>query len=240
MQLYFIRHAESINNYNRRVTGSSKGRSDDPELTPTGKEQAKLLAEFLTNNYSPTPIPERDFQNVKGFNFTHLYSSLMIRSVITATFISQALKLPLTAWVDIHECRGLYLRHDRTDESIATEGKNRSYFIANHPELILPDYLGEKGWWNRPVEEKEQWFVRAKLVFQELLEKHGNTNDRVAIVSHGGFYNCFLATVLNFPPEHCFSFILNNAAISRIDFEGGKVRLCYLNRVDFLSKDLIT
>ncbi|MFB2935189.1 histidine phosphatase family protein [Aerosakkonemataceae cyanobacterium BLCC-F154] len=240
MQLYFIRHAESTNNYNRRVRGSSKGRSDDPELTATGKEQAQILAEFLRNNYSPIPVLERDFQNARGFHFTHLYSSLMIRSVITGTFISQALNLPLTAWVDIHECRGPYIRDDRTDETIATEGKNRAYFTANHPELILPDYLGEKGWWNRPAEETEQWFVRAKLVFQELLEKHGNSDDRVAIVSHGGFYNCFLATVLNFPPGHCFSFILNNAAISRIDFEGGKIRLIYLNRVDFLPKDLIT
>ncbi|MBE9228679.1 histidine phosphatase family protein [Phormidium sp. LEGE 05292] len=240
MQLYFIRHAESTNNYNRRVTGSSKGRSDDPELTATGQEQAQLLAQFLRNNYSSIPVLERDFQNARGFNFTHLYSSLMIRSVITGTFISQAINLPLKAWVDIHECRGPYFRDDQTDEPIATEGKNRAYFTANHPELILPDYLGEKGWWNRPVEETEQWFVRAKMVFQELIEKHGNSNDRVAIVSHGGFYNCFLATVLNFPPGHCYSFILNNAALSRIDFDNGKVRLCYLNRVDFLPKHLIT
>ncbi|HEY9301135.1 MAG TPA: histidine phosphatase family protein, partial [Phormidium sp.] len=161
MQLYFIRHAESINNYNKRLTGSSKGRSDDPELTATGKEQAKLLAEFFRNNYSHTSVPERDFQNARGFNFTHLYSSLMIRSVVTGTLISQALNLPLTAWVDIHECRGPYFRDNQTDEPIATEGKNRPYFTANYPEFILPDYLGEKGWWNRPVEETEQWFFRA-------------------------------------------------------------------------------
>jgi 2,3-bisphosphoglycerate-dependent phosphoglycerate mutase len=240
MQLYFIRHAESTNNYNRRLTGSSKGRSDDPELTTTGKKQAQFLAEFLCNNYSATPVVERDFQNTKGFHFTHLYSSLMIRSVATGTFISQALNLPLTAWVDIHEWGGTYFRDDQTDERIATEGKNKAYFTANYPALILPDSLGEKGWWNRPVEETEQLLVRAKLVFQELLEKHGDTDDRIAIVSHGGFYTYFLATVLNFPAGHCYSFILNNAAISRIDFENGKVRLCYLNRVDFLPKDLIT
>lgn len=240
MQLYFIRHAESTNNYNRRVTGSSKGRSDDPELTATGQKQAQLLAEFLRNNYSTTSVPERDFQNATGFNFTHLYSSLMIRSVVTGTLISQAINLPLTAWVDIHECRGPYFRDDLTNEPIATEGKNRAYFAANFPELILPDYLGEVGWWNRPVEETEQWFLRAKTVIQELLEKHGNKDDRVAFVSHGGFYNCFLATLLNFPTGHYYSFILNNAAISRIDFENDKVRLCYLNRLDFLPKELIT
>jgi len=240
MQLYFIRHAESINNYNLRVTGSSKGRSDDPELTEIGHQQAKLLAEFLQKNATTNVRPERDYQNATGFNFTHLYSSLMIRSILTATSISETVNLPLVAWEDIHECRGTYIWDEKMEQRIATSAKNRPYFEANFPKLILPDYLGETGWWNRPVEEPEQWFVRAKRFLQDLLARHGNTNDRVIIVSHGGFYNCFLEVVLNLSEKNNFSFVLNNAAISRIDFAENKVRLCYLNRVDFLPKDLIT
>lgn len=240
MQLYFIRHAESTNNSRRRVTGSSKGRSDDPELTDTGWQQAELLAQFFKENSSATVPLERDFQNAAGFSFTHLYSSLMIRSVVTGTLISKAVNLPLVAWEDIHECRGLYVWDETKDERIGSEGKNRAYFEANYPDFVLPTALGEKGWWNRPVEEPEQWFVRGKRFWQELLERHGNTNDRVAIVSHGGFFHCFLSNILNLPSGNSYFFVLNNAAISRLDFEDGRITLCYLNRVDFLPKDLIT
>ncbi|MCA1554236.1 MAG: histidine phosphatase family protein, partial [Chloroflexi bacterium] len=96
MQLYFIRHAQSLNNHLWDQTGDSTGRSEDPELTPTGWKQAELLAAFVSRSAAravwrwadATPT---DFDpatgvntppltwgqlthNVQGFGLTHIYA----------------------------------------------------------------------------------------------------------------------------------------------------------------------
>jgi len=75
---------------------------------------------------------------------------------------------------------------------------------------------------------------------ETLLSKHGGQDDHVAIISHGGFFNVFIGTLLGLPEENPFWFYLNNASISRFDFIHGEVRLTYLNRLDFMPRELIT
>ena len=53
MQFYFIRHGQSENNALWERTGSSEGRSEDPELTALGHRQAKRLAQFLRQVRTP-------------------------------------------------------------------------------------------------------------------------------------------------------------------------------------------
>jgi len=236
MQLYFIRHGQSENNELWMSTGSHEGRSEDPGLTEVGRRQAEFLAQFLSQPASASS----DFQNVAGFGITHLYTSLMVRAVATGTIIANALDSPLVAWEDLHEWGGIYLRDEQTDERVGLPGRNRAYFETHYPDLVLPDYLGEDGWWNRPFEEPEPRLPRAKRVLHDLLERHGGTDDRVAVVSHGGFYNYLLAVILNLPEREDHWFALNNAGLSRIDFDEEEIRLIYLNRVDFLPKELIT
>jgi broad specificity phosphatase PhoE len=47
--------------------------------------------------------------------------------------------------------------------------------------------MGEEGWWNRPFEAELHRPERARRVLVELLQRHGGSNDRVAMVSHGAF-----------------------------------------------------
>jgi 2,3-bisphosphoglycerate-dependent phosphoglycerate mutase len=256
MQFYFIRHAQSVNNVLWERTGSSIERSEDPELTEVGRRQAECLARFLSRT-DPTlrqalrPAQDRaqdtaaavndgDIHNVAGFGITHLYSSLMVRAVATGAIIAQALHLPLAAWEDLHEVGGIYWKDEETEERIGQAGRNRAYFEAHYPDLVLPDSLGEDGWWNRPFEEPEQRPLRAQRFWRGLLERHGRTDDRVAVVSHGGFYQYLMAAVLNLPGREGYWFALNNAAITRIDFHEERIGLVYLNRVDFLPKELVT
>jgi len=236
MQLYFIRHGQSENNALWMSTNSHEGRNEDPGLTEVGRRQAEFLAQFLSQPASASS----DLQNVAGFGITHLYTSLMVRSVATGTIIANALDLPLVAWEDLHEWGGIYLRDEQTDERTGLPGRNRAYFEQHFPDLALPDSLGEEGWWNRPFEEPELRLPRAKRALHDLLDRHGHTDDRVAVVSHGGFYNYLLAVILNLPEREDHWFALNNAGLSRIDFDEEEIRLIYLNRVDFLPKELIT
>lgn len=241
MQFYFIRHAQSENNLLWINTGSSKGRSADPDLTARGRQQAEHLARFLCGSAAAPPTTY-DNQNIAGFGITHLYCSLMLRAVETGVTVARALALPLIAWTDIHECGGIWIHpnDDETAEKQGLAGNDRAFFTARYPELVLPNSLDGAGWWNRPFEERAQRPERARRVLRELLERHGQTDDRVAFISHGGFYHHFIAALLELPQTEGYWFILNNVAITRIDFNEHGVDLTYMNRVDFLPKELIT
>jgi 2,3-bisphosphoglycerate-dependent phosphoglycerate mutase len=239
MELYFIRHGQSENNLMYASTGASNGRSQDPELTETGRRQAESLARFLHHSDTSSIVKQPDHQNIVGFGITHLYTSLMVRAVATGTVIARALNLPLVAWEDLHETGGIYLDDVPTGTHVGQPGKDRAYFQANYPQLVLPESLGDAGWWNRPFEEREQRPVRSQRVVRDLLARHGGREDCVAVISHGGFYNVLLRTIFQVEREDCW-FGLNNAAITRIDFNADGVALEYMNRIDFMPKDLVT
>jgi 2,3-bisphosphoglycerate-dependent phosphoglycerate mutase len=240
MQLYYIRHGQSGNNLLWEQTGSNAGRSVDPELSPLGQQQAVLLADFIKSRGQGVEKREIDFQNVAGFNLTHIYTSLMIRAVATAQPIARALGLPLVAWKDLHETGGIYQENKETGEFTGMPGKNRAYFEGWYPDLVLPADLGPAGWWNRSHETPEERFPRAKRVLAELLKLHGGTEDRVALVSHGGFYQYFMEAIMGLPEVKYHWFGLSNTAISRIDFNSPEITIVYLNQVDFLPHSLIT
>ena len=239
MQLYFIRHAQSLNNARWEQTGSNIDRHMDPELTETGGRQAEILAQFLNQEFLDPIASSEDFQNRSGFHLTHVYTSLMERAVCTGTTIAEVLGLPLVAWVDLHESGGLYQENEGTGELEGQPGPNRTYFEQHHPNLVYPLGLGEAGWWSKPFEENEERPARARRVLAELITRHGSSEDRVAFVSHGGFYNYFLMAILGLSGKDGFWFLMHNTAISRFDFVDDRVIVVYQNRVDFLPQELI-
>jgi 2,3-bisphosphoglycerate-dependent phosphoglycerate mutase len=246
MQFYFIRHAQSANNHLWDQTGSNRGRSEDAELTPRGLRQAELLAAYLGQSNPAAFIPAapgyaRDAQNRAGFGLTHLYTSLMVRAVNTGTIVAQALGLPLVGWLDWHEGGGVYLEDEDTGERAGLPGNDRAYFAEHFPACILPDDFPDSGWWNeRPYESHEERQARAQRVLQGLLERHGGTEDRVAVISHGNFYNYFIGALLGMPVREGYWLLMNNAAITRVDFRPQETVLTYCNRADFLPGELIT
>jgi 2,3-bisphosphoglycerate-dependent phosphoglycerate mutase len=226
MQLFFIRHGQSANNLLYATTGSDIGRDSDPILTETGYQQAALLADYLAR---------------ESFNLTHLYTSLMVRSVSTGMVLADRMGLGIVAWPDLHEEGGIYLS-DGQGNRVGQPGKDRMYFETHFPKLILPETLNSAGWWNRPYEEIEERPARARRFLQELLTRHGGTDHRVAVISHGGFYNLVLNALLNLPEKNWVWFILNNTAITRIDFSSDpdRIEFVYHNHTRFLPNQLIT
>lgn len=247
MQLYFIRHAESENNALYARTGSWIGRKPDPSLTDTGREQALRLADYLARNHRPEPNGDPDIHNHQGYHLTHLYCSLMERSVLTGMALAEALGLPLIAWEEIHEHGGIFDRDETTEEPIGLPGRNRAELLDRFPVLGVPEHVQEKGWWNRPFERWEDMSARAEQFLHALLDKHGDTEDQVAIISHGGFYQAFLGAIVGMPLPRTGRetiprvwFAINNTAISRIDFTKRGANPTYLNRVDHLPVELVT
>ena len=243
MHFYFIRHGQSENNLRWAQSSSYDGRVADPALTAAGELQAEHVASFLA---APDSVGTFAGADVQGFHITHIYTSLMERAVATGHRIAEALDLPLLGWVDIHETGGMFLYDEETDTHTPKPGRGRSYLLAHYPRLILPDEVTDAGWWNRPFEPKVDRAPRARRVLAELLQKHGESDDGVAFVSHGGFFNYLLRATLALPerdPEESVDavwFAANNASITHIAFDGDQRVLMYLNRMDFLPSDLIT
>ncbi len=247
MHLYIIRHAESANNELYATTGSATGRHPDPPLTERGHRQAQLVARYLAARPdTPSTNPYARRHNRGGFDLTHLYCSLMVRAVVTGGYIAEATGLPLQAWPEIHERGGLH-DVDTAGEVIGVPGPGRAYFLAEYPALILPDTLAEAGWWSRPKETAEEWTPRARAVLAELLARHGNSDDRVGLVTHGGFFHSFMEALLERhhytrPPagERSLWFSLANTAISCIELTPERARIQYFNRVDHLPDELLS
>jgi 2,3-bisphosphoglycerate-dependent phosphoglycerate mutase len=243
VNFYFVRHGQSQNNLLWAQSDSYDGRVADPELTATGKQQAKRVARFMA---APDSAATFVREGVRSFRITHIYTSLMERAVATGHEIAEALDLPLLTWIDIHETGGLFLYDEETDVRTSESGHSRSYLLEHYPRLILPDTVTEAGWWNRPFESKEERAPRARKVLSELVQRHGESDDGVVFVSHGGFFNYLLRAIFGLPeraPDKDFDdvwFAANNTSITHIVFNSDQRVLTYLNRTDFLPVDLLT
>ncbi len=136
MQLYFIRHGQSINNAN--TENKDYLEHSDPYLTEIGKQQAKLLAHYLKEHQTITDPESWNSQNQFGFGITHIYCSLMERAAETASYTARALgNVPFETWVDIHEEGGIYARKEENRFN-GLPGKPRSFFEENFPDLKHP------------------------------------------------------------------------------------------------------
>jgi 2,3-bisphosphoglycerate-dependent phosphoglycerate mutase len=249
MQLYILRHAQSANNHLYTTTNSSVGRQADPPLTELGHRQAQLLARRLAAPAAGEIGFHPMRHNRHGFGLTHLYTSLMLRAIVTASYVAEATGLPLHAWPEAHEWGGLHTIDEASGAEVGVPGPDRAFFAAQFPHLHLPEALGATGWWgDRGREQPEEFLPRARRVWAELLARHGDTDDRVALVTHGGFFQSLIAAVVpaegtlgapGLALEH-LRFAISNVSISRIDVKEGVARVLYTNQVDFLPDDLIT
>lgn len=247
MRLYLIRHCESENNALWARTGSGDGRSADPLLTPKGVQQADILAAYLAASREQSSAPFEGGPLRGGLVITHLYASLMQRAIQTGLAISGALDLPLTAWPEIHERGGIYLKNPQTGEEEGFPGPARAFFETNYPDLQLPASLNDQGWWNRPYEQRDAALGRAAMVLQTLMERHGATDDHVCLVTHGGFTQSLLQILFDisadgsqFSGERFVWLKFNNGAITRIDITAEVLRLGYLNFIDYMPGALLT
>jgi 2,3-bisphosphoglycerate-dependent phosphoglycerate mutase/probable phosphoglycerate mutase len=167
----------------------------------------------------------------------------MHRALQTAQPIGQALDLTPEVWVDLHEHGGIYLDHGPDGGLVGYPGKTRAEILAEFPNYLLPETVTEEGWWNRGHEDWPACQGRAIRVagqLRELAEQIG-PNERVAMVSHGGFLAVLLKALLNHLPAADIFYHHFNTAITRIDFRSnGKLDVRYLNRIPHLSPDLVS
>lgn len=229
MRLYIIRHGQSTNN----ALADPRDRVQDPDLTPLGHEQARLLAEYLRSD-------RRDPKAWGDPPITRLFCSPMRRALQTAQPLGEALGLRPEVWVEIHESGGIYLDHGEHGGVMGYPGMTRQEMLQEFPNYVLPEAVTERGWWDG---EKEDWpacQARAIRVAQQLLQ-WTDLDEHVALVSHGGFIDALIKALLNqLPGQHVF-YHHANTGVTRIDLQPeGYLDLRFLNRVDHLPISHIT
>jgi len=244
MELYLIRHGQSTNN----ALADINARTRDPDLTDLGRQQAKLVAEHLTSGISPevaiaNGVEDTHVSPKRGYGLTKLYCSPMRRALQTTQPISDALGLTPEVWLDIHEKGGIYLDHGKEKGCVGYPGMTRCEILAEFPDYLLPDEITSGGWWKNGYEDWPACQGRAIKVMHQLRDwaSNGRVDERIALVSHGGFMDALLKALCDQLPSKHIWYHHFNTAITRIDFrESGGLSLRFMNRVEHLSPQLVS
>ena len=217
MDLYLIRHGQSINN-------KGDNHVDFPELTDLGYKQAYLAGKAL-----------------KDINPVKLYCSPMLRAVQTAQKIGSVINFDPQIIVELHEGGGV----DTLAPGKRIDGLKRSEILESCPNAILPETVTEKGWQLHQAHTKEEGvrLIRKNMekVINFLMENHYDQEDKVAIITHGRSGSILISTVLGMPPDRDYArFGQNNCGISLIRISSDVTRLVFLNRIDHMPIEYVT
>ena len=221
MELYLIRHGQSVNNV------GDLPRVVEPPLTGLGEKQAQRAGESL-----------------KGEGITRLYCSPMLRALQTAKIIGDILNLAPHVFVGLHEWGGMW-EGQTSEDAVQRPGLNRSEMKETCPNVVLPDGVTDQGWWFGEWEGDEA-IIRlahenAMGFVAHLKVQHPETAERVAAVSHGGSGSSLISVIFGLPPDANYDrFSQNNTAISKIRMTPNRTHLRYLNRIDHLPPEAVT
>jgi 2,3-bisphosphoglycerate-dependent phosphoglycerate mutase len=236
MLLYIIRHAQSTNN----ALDDQRYRVADPMLTEAGCRQAELLAEHLARGSGRIAKVNNLAPPARGYDIGRLYCSPMRRALQTALPVSRVLGLAPRVWIDIHEYGGIW--QDAGDQSgiRGFPGMTRNEIEAEFPGFVLPEEVTEHGWWRGQQEEAETFVARAAWVV-DTLHTWAESDEPVAIITHGAFIDGLLNSLLKVARVQPVYYHHDNTGITLIDFRrNGKLSIRFLNRLDHLPLELIT
>ena len=150
----------------------------DSPLSPRGEAQARAVADQL---------------RIEQTN--HILSSPLLRSLATAHIIADILDIAsVDVWFDLREA------WDDPYRSV-----QRAELQQRFPRAVLPATMLDAGWEHPGDKTYVSFFARATSVLQEIKARFAH-QDRVVIVTHGGFANALLHTILQVAPttpHHC-------------------------------------
>ena len=245
-KLYLVRHAQSANNAVWNGSDFHPQRHPDPEITDLGHRQSERLAQHLSHPEAEPRQHPFESDSTPDFGLSHVYCSLMTRSILTAEYIAEACRLELHALADIFEKYGIY-DFDESGERVGLPGPGRDYFDDRFPRLNLPAEFRDDGWWSRDAEDETAFLVRMRLVVERVRDRLAGSDDVIALVAHGDFIDQFVNDLMgvdrhrhNYANHWVANWAFHNTSISRIDFVDGSHNVVYLNRIDHLPNDMVS
>ena len=218
MEIYLIRHAQSLNN------ALPEQRVADPPLTELGRHQASRLAPSVTS-----------------LGLTRLICSPFRRTLETAEFIRSSTKLSPEVWVELHERGGCVAGID-PETTVGRPGMTRNEIKAEFPQFQVPDQIDGVGWWkSKPTETLEEAYARAQAIVSRIKDEFARTDECVAFITHGDFKTLMLACFFSEPLPTCDPLsVIHNTGTSKLVLTPDATVLEYVNQVDHLNPDLVS
>ena len=220
MELYFVRHGQAGINDESPVK-----RVEDAPLTPLGRRQAELVAEWLA------PL-----------GLTRLICSPFRRALETCDRIRAATGLKPEVWTDLHEQGGCIVEVDGSYYE-GRPGMTRSDIAAEFPDFILPDDIDERGWWRgRPAESFAESQERALRVARRIGARLAGPRERAALIFHGTFIKVLTGSILQLPvtEEKWWLGEVFNTAVAKLIDRSTTYQLDRYNSPCHLPGDMVT
>ena len=217
LELYLIRHGQSMGNAGYDKDNLTLKEENDPLLTEKGLNQADLLGKYLKNT---------DFDSV--------YSSGLIRAISTADGLLRYQNgektlniLPLLSEVGIsEEYNGITL--DEMKEFCKTADLADG-ITENEPRVCHSTF-----------EKEPEIFDRAETVIN-YLRSHYSSGEKVAVVAHAAFLTILIFKIMGFKDAPAFDISIQNTGITKVIFykEGtnhyGDIVFEYINETSHLE-----
>ena len=195
LDLYIIRHGESIGNVGYGRDDLTLKESQDPVLTEKGIAQACAAGEFL-----------------KGTKFDAAYSSAMLRASRTAAEIikKQPEKLPLNIMPELCEV-GIVPEY---------KGVELDEILEFYPEAIYADgtETAETRMRYDRHETPDKVYARAEFVLDYMRSRYKN-GEKVLLVSHAAFITNLVFYIMELNKiSPAFDIDYNNTGITRVTY----------------------
>ena len=177
LELYIIRHGQSMGNIERITDGLSVTELHDPRLTELGKKQAIACGERFKNT-----------------EFDAVYSSALLRAVETATEIIK--KQPTEKTLKVLP----YL----TEAGISEEYSHSSFTEINkiNKNAVLADDINptKSLFYYNSTSDEGDLFERAEKAL-EYIKTHQKQGEKIAIVSHAAFITYLVFSLMGYKKE---------------------------------------
>ena len=194
LELYLIRHGQSMGNAGYDKEDLTLKEANDPLLTEKGINQADLAGQYLRNT-----------------EFDHIYSSGLIRALSTAdgilrhqTNIKPVNILPVLSEVGISpDYDGITLEEMKEFCKTAC--------LADGIEEDSPRV------YHSTFENEDEIFDRAKTVMEYLRSRY-TKGEKVAVVAHAAFLTILIFHIMGFKEAPLFDISIQNTGITKVIF----------------------
>lgn len=210
MKIMLVRHGETYWN----ASGKIQGRSDI-ELSPTGIEQAKILAEFCP------------FEKVDA-----VYSSDLKRAKMTAEILAEKFGLSVQLVPELREVSFGDWEGNNFDNLQKTEPENVEKFFKRPDDLKIPN-----------GETFAELQARAMVGLKKIIAAHANDeNSQIIIGAHGAINRAILCAILDIPLRKIWAISQFNTAVNILRVDDGAFTVdlvnstAHLERAQFVSR----
>lgn len=192
LELYLVRHGQSMGNAGYDKEELTLKESNDPLLTEKGMMQADLVGQYLSK-----------------IDFDHIYSSGLIRAISTADGILRHQKnsKPVNILPVLSEV-GISPEYD----GITVEEMKEFCKTA-----CLADGIGEDDprVYHSTFENEAEMFDRAKTVVEYLRSRYKN-GEKVAVVAHAAFLTILIFHIMGMSEAPLFDISIQNTGVTKV------------------------